>query len=302
MSLSSPPLYPPSSQWECEACSQPVSSQSKLVSRASLTSPRWKLKAALSSSDGGFRAALASLLPRKEGSKREEKVRREEPTVLVQHHPSVVEERRRLYRSHTLSNPGDERKAGQEEGKMRLRREVASLVSTRRDGSRAEGPWKRGRERELLKLRRREEEEEMRRRGLVRGSDPLSGRMLDSQRSGKGSVRRVRGDNARGHERSRLSEAGENGERKWEVGEGMGAGGGKKGRERLRRAISLPSSKHRISRMEVRCGLRSVAQLDCLCRESYLEKYGVLVLEFRQFNGDTLGTTLVVTSFVGIHR
>ena len=230
-----------------------------------MTSPRWNLKAALSSSDGGFRAALASLLLRKEGSKREEKVRREEPTVLVQHHQSVVEERRRLYRSHTLSNPGDERKAGQEEGKMRLRREVASLVSTRRDGSRAEGPWKRGRERELLKLRRREEEEEMRRRGLVRGSDPLSGRMLDSQRSGKGSVRRVRGDNARGHERSRLSEVGENGERKWEVGEGMGAGGGreaeggKKGRERLRRAISLPSSKHRISRMEVRCGLRSVA-------------------------------------------
>ena len=251
-----------------------------------MTSPRWNLKAALSSSDGGFRAALASLLPWKEGSKREEKV------VLVQHHPSVVEERRRLYRSHTLSYPGDERKAGQEEGKMRLRREVASLVSARRDGSRAEGPWKRGRERELLKLRRREEEE-MRRRGLVRGSDPLSGRMLDSQRSGKGSVRRVRGDNARGHERSRLSEAGENGERKWEVGEGMGAGGGreaeggKKGRERLRRAISLPSSKHRISRMEVRCWVRSVAQLDCLCRVSYLEKYGVLVLEFRQFNGDT---------------
>ena len=245
-----------------------------------MTSPRWKLKAALSSSDGGFRAALASLLPRKEGGKREEKV------VLVQHHPSVVEERRRLYRSHTLSYPGDERKAGQEEGKVRLRREVASLVSTRRDGSRAEGPWKRGRERELLKLRRREEEEEMRRRGLVRGTDPLSGRTLDSQRGGKGSVRRVRGDNARGPQRSRLSEAGENGERKWEVGEGMGAGGGKKGRERLRRAISLPSSKHRISRMEVRCGLQSVAQLDCLCRESYLEKYGVLVLEFRQFNGD----------------
>ena len=292
MSLSSPPLYPPSSQWECEACSQPVSSQSKSVSRASLTSPRWKLKAALSSSDGGFRAALASLLPWKEGSKREEKVRREEPALLVQHHPSVVEERRRLYRSHTLSYPGDERKARQEEGKVRLRREVASLVNTRRDGSRAEGPWKRGRERELLKLRRREEEEEMRRRGLVRGTDPLSGRTLDSQRGGKGSVRRVRGDNARGPQRSRLSEAGENGERKWEVGEGMGAGGGreakdgKKGRERLRRAISLPSSKHRISRMEVRCGLQSVAQLDCLCRESYLEKYGVLVLEFRQFNGD----------------
>ena len=250
-----------------------------------MTSPRWKLKAALSSSDGGFRAALASLLPRKEGGKREE------PAVLVQHHPSVVEERRRLYRSHTLSYPGDERKAGQEEGKVRLGREVASLV-TRRDGSRAEGPWKRGRERELLKLRRREEEEEMRKRGLVRGSDPLSGRTLDSQRSGKGSVRRERGDNARGPERSRLSEAGENGERKWEVGEGMGAGGGreaeggKKGRERLRRAISLPSSKHRISRMEVRCGLRSAAQLDCLCRKSYLEKYGVLVLEFRQFNGD----------------
>ena len=260
------------------------------------------MKAALSSSDGGFRAALASLLPWKEGGKREE------PAVLVQHHPSVVEERRRLYRSHTLSYPGDERKAGQEEGKVRLRREVASLVGTRRDGSRAEGPWKRGRERELLKLRRREEEEEMRRRGLVRGSDLLSGRTLDSQRSGKGSVRRVRGDNARGPERSRLSEAGENGEKKWEAGEGMGAGGGreaeggKKGRERLRRAISLPSSKHRISRMEVRCGLRSAAQLDCLCRKSYLEKYGVLVLEFRQFNGDIYGTTLVVTSFLDIHR
>ena len=66
------------------------------------------MKAALSSSDGGFRAALASLLPWKEGGKREEKA------VLVQHHPSVVEERRRLYRSHTLSYPGDERKAGQE--------------------------------------------------------------------------------------------------------------------------------------------------------------------------------------------
>ena len=274
MSLSSPPLYPASSQWECEACfSSSTSSQGG--SRANLTPPQGRLRAAISSSEGGFRAALASLLPWKEGGRREEKGRRVEgsqssnqpaPATLLDHHPSVAEERRRLYRSHTLSCPGEEgrrrNKAGEEVGRVgvRLRRDT---VGRHGGASRAEGLWKRGREREQQKRR---EEEEGRRRLLgelyVRGSESVG--RGEFQRGGKESVRRVKADLAMGGETVRLGEGREDGRKMDEEGGGgrrdMGGGrrekgDGRKGRERLRRALSLPSSKHRAGRGEVRCVL-----------------------------------------------
>ena len=226
--------------------------------RANLTqAPQGRLRAALSSSEGGFKAALASLLPWKEG-RREEKGRRGEgsqssnqppPVPLLDHHPSVAEERRRLHRSHTLSCPGGEerrRKPG-EEGRVgvRLRREAVTVG--RHGGTRAEGLWKRGREREQQK--RREEEEGRRRTGefSVRGSGSVG--------RGEFHRRRVKGDLAMGGETVRLVEGEkENGRKREEEGGGGRGdmGGGRKGRERLRRAISLPSSKHRAGRGEVR--------------------------------------------------
>ena len=240
--------------------------------RVSFSPPQGRLRAALSSSEGGFRAALASLLPWKEG-RREEKGRRGEgsqssnqpsPVPLLDHHPSVAEERRRLYRSHTLSCPGEEgrRRKGGEEGRVgvRLRRDG---VGRQQASSRAEGLWKRGREREQQK--RREEEELRRRKGeffSVRGSESVG--RGEFQRSSKElRVRRVKEDLAMGGETVRLGEGqDENGRKRDDEGriggrrdmggERRDMGSGRKGRERLRRALSLPSSKHRAGRGEVR--------------------------------------------------
>ena len=128
----------------------------------------------------------------------------------------------------------------------------------RHDGgsSRAEGLWKRGREREQQKRR---EEEEGRRRIMgelyVRGSESVG--RGEFQRGGKESVRRVKGDIATGGEMVRLGEGREDGRKRDEDGGGgrREKGDGRKGRERLRRALSLPSSKHRAGRGEVRCTL-----------------------------------------------
>ena len=246
VSLSSPPLYPASSQWECDAC----------FSSSSRSNPaQGRLRAALSSSEGGFRAALASLLPWKEGKREEKKGNQSSnqplPQVLLYHHPSVAEERRRLYRSHTLSCPGEEgrRRKVADEGKVgvRLRREAVEVG--KHAGSRAEGLWKRGREREQQK--RREEEEGRRRRFSVRGSESVG--RGDIHRSSKEALRKVKGDRA--IERLRFGEE-ESGKREGDEIGGLigrrGLEGGRKGKERLRRAISLPSSKHRAGRAEVK--------------------------------------------------
>ena len=124
-------------------------------------------------------------------------------------------------------------------------------------GSRAEGLWKRGREREQQKRR---EEEEGRRRMMgelyVRMGSESVGRG-EFQRGGKESVRRVKADLAMEGETVRLGDGREDGRKRDEDGGGgrREKGDGRKGRERLRRALSLPSSKHRAGRGEVRCRL-----------------------------------------------